>query len=203
MIGKKKSHNKSRDGTAGKVIRGITGDLKSLPGKAKEKTGGLDLPHKAKMSVPYVIAGYYFDKVSFVFRHMKGSGIQRLLKTMGKLNIALKNPLPSLNIRDILAGIAGAVLLRLIVYVRAKNARKFRQGREYGSARWGTRKDILPFMDPVFENNIILTQTERLTMARIVKNPKYGRNKNVIVIGGSGSGKTRFYVKPRAPVRAA
>ena len=193
----RKNSNKIRDGTAGKVIGGIIGDLKSIPGKAMQEAGRLDIAHKAKMSVPYVIAGYYFDKVSFVFRHMKGSGIQRLLKTMGKLDAALKNPLPSINIRDILAGITGAAILKAIVYVRAKNAKKFRQGKEYGSARWGTRKDILPFMDPVFENNIILTQTERLTMARIVKDPKYGRNKNVIVIGGSGSGKTRFYVKPQ------
>ena len=132
----RKNSNKIRDGTAGKMIAGIIGDLKSLQGKAMQEAGRLDIVHKAKMSVPYVIAGYYFDKVSFVFRHMKGSGIQRLLKIMGKLDAALKNPLPSINIWDILAGITGAAILKAIVYVRAKNAKKFRQGKEYGSARW-------------------------------------------------------------------
>ena len=92
--------------------------------------------------------------------------------------------------------------LKLFVYYKGKNAKKYRQGVEYGSARWGTAKDIEPLIDPVFEKNIILTQTERLTMNSRPKQPKYARNKNVIVIGGSGSGKTRFYVKPRAPVRA-
>ena len=89
-----------------------------------------------------------------------------------------------------------ALIFRLILYYKAKNAKKFRHGEEYGSARWGNRKDIEPFEDPVFENNIILTETERLTMNSRPKDPKYARNKNVIVIGGSGSGKTRFYVKP-------
>ena len=132
----RKNSNKIRDGTAGKMIAGIIGDLKSIPGKAMQEAGRLDMAHKAKMSVPYVIAGYYFDKVSFVFRHMKGSGIQRIFKTMGKLGTVLKNPLPSLNVRDVITGIAGAMLLRAIIYVRAKNAKKFRQGKEYGSARW-------------------------------------------------------------------
>ena len=104
--------------------------------------------------------------------------------------------LPSLVFSDIGVGLAGAVLLKGIVYVKGKNAKKFRQGVEYGSARWGTAKDIAPFMDSVFENNIILTQTERLTMNSRPKKPKYARNKNVMIIGGSGSGKTRFYVKP-------
>ena len=110
--------------------------------------------------------------------------------------------LPSPVFSDIGVGLAGAVLLKGIVYVKGKNAKKFRQGVEYGSARWGTAKDIAPFMDSVFENNIILTQTERLTMNSRPKQPKYARNKNILVIGGSGSGKTRFFVKPSAPVRA-
>ena len=93
--------------------------------------------------------------------------------------------------------VAGAALVKLAVYLKGKNAKKYRQGVEYGSARWGTPKDIAPFIDPVFENNILLTQTERLTMNSRPKLPKYARNKNVIVIGGSGSGKTRFYVKPQ------
>ena len=99
-------------------------------------------------------------------------------------------------------GLAGAVLLKGIVYVKGKNAKKFRQGVEYGSARWGTREDIAPYVDPVFQNNVILTKTESLTMNSRPKNPKTARNKNVLVIGGSGSGKTRFWLKPSAPVRA-
>ena len=97
---------------------------------------------------------------------------------------------------ELLVGITGAVAVKLMVYMKGKNAKKFRQGVEYGSARWGTAKDIAPFIDPEFENNIQLTMTERLTMNGRPKNPKFARNKNVIVIGGSGSGKTRFYVKP-------
>lgn len=97
---------------------------------------------------------------------------------------------------ELLVGLTGAVGVKLMVYLKGKNAKKFRQGVEYGSARWGTAKDIAPFIDPIFENNILLTMTERLTMNGRPKNPKFARNKNVIVIGGSGSGKTRFYVKP-------
>ena len=100
---------------------------------------------------------------------------------------------------ELLVGITGAVAVKLLVYMKGKNAKKFRQGVEYGSARWGTAKDIAPFIDPVFENNILLTMTERLTMNGRPKNPKFARNKNVIVIGGSGSGKTRFYVKRCKP----
>ena len=95
-----------------------------------------------------------------------------------------------------------AVLLRLVVWSKIKNAKKYRHGEEYGTARWGTAKDIEPYVDPVFENNLLLTQTERLMMSGRPKQPKYARNKNVLVIGGSGSGKTRFYLKPSAPVRA-
>jgi hypothetical protein len=97
---------------------------------------------------------------------------------------------------DLCVGVVGAVAVRLIVYSKGKNAKKYRKGEEYGSARWGTAKDIAPYIDPKFENNILLTQTERLTMTGRPKDPKTARNKNVLVIGGSGSGKTRFYVKP-------
>ena len=103
---------------------------------------------------------------------------------------------PSFHPADLLIGIAGAVIVRLIIYVKGKNAKKYRKGMEYGSARWGTAEDIKPYTDPVFENNIPLTQTERLTMNSRPKQPKYARNKNILVIGGSGSGKTRFFVKP-------
>ena len=101
-----------------------------------------------------------------------------------------------------LVGLCSAGLLRLAVYLKSKNAKKYRKGVEYGSARWGTPADIAPYVDPVFQQNVILTQTERLTMSSRPKIAKYARNKNVLVIGGSGSGKTRFFVKPSAPVRA-
>ena len=104
--------------------------------------------------------------------------------------------MPSVHPLDLLIGIVGAVVIRLIVYVKGKNAKKYRKGAEYGSARWGNAEDIKPYIDPDFQNNIILTQTERLTMNSRPKQPKYARNKNVVVIGGSGSGKTRFFVKP-------
>ena len=116
---------------------------------------------------------------------------------------AFNSLLPSFDPIDLLVGIMAAAAVRLIIYYRHLNVKHYRQGVEYGSARWGTRKDILPYMDKDPEKNVILTQTEGLSMNSRPKNPKYARNKNVIVIGGSGSGKTRFFVKPSAPVRAA
>ena len=122
--------------------------------------------------------------------------VQRLGVMLVNFRLAFLSWLPSIALQDLTVGVLVAGALKLVVYYRSKNAKKFRQGVEYGSARWGNRKDIEPFMDPVFENNVILTETERLTMNSRPKAPKYARNKNVIVIGGSGSGKTRFYVKP-------
>lgn len=119
-----------------------------------------------------------------------------MMAAMEGMDDLFANPLPSVFPRDLLIGIAGGAALRLMVYLKAKNAKKFRQGVEYGSARWGTAKDIEPYVDPVFENNVILTETERLMMSGRPKHPKYARNKNILVIGGSGSGKTRFFVKP-------
>ena len=120
----------------------------------------------------------------------------KLLHLTSGISAAFANPLPSLHPFDLCVGVVGAVAVRLIVYSKGKNAKKYRKGEEYGSARWGTAKDIAPYIDPKFENNILLTQTERLTMTGRPKDPKTARNKNVLVIGGSGSGKTRFYVKP-------
>ena len=118
------------------------------------------------------------------------------METLNYFERAFENPLPSFYYRDMFYGILGGIIVKLIVYYRAKNAKKYRQGVEYGSARWGTEKDIQPYVDPVFEENIILTETERLMMSGRPKEPKYARNKNILVIGGSGSGKTRFFVKP-------
>jgi type IV secretion system protein VirD4 len=120
----------------------------------------------------------------------------KLLHLGDGFSAAFSSIAPSFHPADLLIGIAGAVIVRLIIYVKGKNAKKYRKGMEYGSARWGTAEDIKPYTDPVFENNIPLTQTERLTMNSRPKQPKYARNKNILVIGGSGSGKTRFFVKP-------
>ena len=109
-------------------------------------------------------------------------------------SLAFESAAPSFHLFDLAVGVAGAVALRLMVYCKSKNAKKYRRGVEYGSARWGGPKDIAPYIDPVFDNNILLTQTERLTMNNRPKDPKTARNKNVLVIGGSGSGKTRFFV---------
>ena len=149
------------------------------------------------MNIPYVLAFYFADNVAFAFRSAAGSDLLATLSAgMSNLSAAFANPLPSFHITDLLIGAAAALLLKLLVYVKAKNRKKFRQGIEYGSARWGTSEDIKPYIEPLFRNNVILTQTERLTMDSRPKQPKYARNKNVMVIGGSGSGKTRFYVKP-------
>ena len=149
------------------------------------------------LNFPYLIIFYLVEKSAWLYRHCVGdSVVDKLYALFLNFNLAFAKPLPSFHPYDLLAGVIGAVAVKGFLYYRSKNAKKFRQGVEYGSARWGTAKDIAPYMDPVFENNIILTQTERLMMSSRPKNPKYARNKNVLVIGGSGSGKTRFYVKP-------
>lgn len=158
----------------------------------------IDVKKMVILNIPYVIFFYLSEKVAWLYRHCIGDSIvEKLGVVFLNFNLAFQNPFPSFHIYDIAAGITCAVALKLFVYCKGKNAKKYRQGVEYGSARWGTAKDIEPFIDPVFEKNIILTQTERLTMNSRPKQPKYARNKNVIVIGGSGSGKTRFYVKPQ------
>lgn len=149
------------------------------------------------LNFPYFIIFYLVDKTVWLFRHCVGDSlIDRVTVLFNNYGLAFSKPLPSLHIYDLLAGVAAALAVKGILYARKKNAKKYRQGVEYGSARWGTEKDIEPYIDPVFENNVILTQTERLMMSSRPKDPKYARNKNVLVIGGSGSGKTRFYVKP-------
>ncbi len=163
----------------------------------------IDIKRLLLTNLPYVLVFYVVNKLAWLYQYCQGNSLlERLSVLILNVSLAFENILPSLRFSDIGVGLAGAVLLKGIVYVKGKNAKKFRQGVEYGSARWGTAKDIAPFMDSAFENNIILTQTERLTMNSRPKKQKYARNKNVMIIGGSGSGKTRFYVKPSAPVRA-
>ena len=180
-----------------KILDGIAKDLKAIPETLKAKTAGVDKKKLILMNLPYILAGYFCDKIAWLWRVSPGSNASdKMMTAMNGLNDLFSNPLPSFFPKDLLIGIAGGVALRLVVYFKAKNAKKFRQGVEYGSARWGNAKDIEPYVDPVFENNVILTETERLMMSGRPKQPKYARNKNILVIGGSGSGKTRFFVKP-------
>ena len=149
------------------------------------------------LNLPYLLFVWLFDKVGAAVRLSPGADASAKLLHLGDgFTAAFSSVAPSFHPADLLIGIAGAVIVRLIIYVKGKNAKKYRKGMEYGSARWGTADDIKPYTDPVFENNIPLTQTERLTMNSRPKQPKYARNKNILVIGGSGSGKTRFFVKP-------
>ena len=149
------------------------------------------------LNLPYLLFVWLFDKVGAAVRLSPGADASAKLLHLGDgFTAAFSSIAPSFHPADLLIGIAGAVIVRLIIYVKGKNAKKYRKGMEYGSARWGTAEDIKPYTDPVFENNIPLTQTERLTMNSRPKQPKYARNKNILVIGGSGSGKTRFFVKP-------
>lgn len=148
-------------------------------------------------NIPYVFIALLATKIAQGYRLTPGVDLsKKLLQFNIGFGRAFVSFLPSFHPIDLLFGIAVAVILRIVIYVRGKNAKKFRKNEEYGSARWGTHEDIAPFIDPKFENNIILTQTERLTMNSRAKNPKNARNKNVLVIGGSGSGKTRFFIKP-------
>ena len=148
-----------------------------------------------KQNIPYLAFFYVGNIFSHHVRtYTGGDVIDKIFQ--GILELNTMSLLPSIHPSDILMGVGVAILIKFIAYTKGKNAKKFRQGKEYGSARWGTTKDIQPYMDEKFQNNILLTQTERLTMNGRPANPKYARNKNVLVIGGSGSGKTRFYVKP-------
>ena len=149
------------------------------------------------LNLPYLLFVYLFDKVGAAIRLSPGADASGKLLQLGTgFAAAFSSIAPSFHPADLLIGIAGAVIVRFAVYFKGKNAKKYRKGMEYGSARWGCAEDIKPYADPVFENNVLLTQTERLTMNSRPKQPKYARNKNILVIGGSGSGKTRFFVKP-------
>ena len=156
-----------------------------------------DLKRILLLNLPYLFFVYLFGKLGQAYRLAAGVGFsEKVLHCLDGFTAAFASAVPSLHPFDLCIGIVGAALMRLAVYMKGKNAKKYRKGMEYGSARWGTAEDIKPYIDPVFDNNIILTQSERLTMSSRPKQPKTARNKNVLVIGGSGSGKTRFYVKP-------
>ncbi|HGA3967797.1 TPA: VirD4-like conjugal transfer protein, CD1115 family [Streptococcus agalactiae] len=171
-----------------KILEAILSDIKNLI--------KIDNPKKFILSnIPY-LSFFYIGNIfsKHINSYVGGDIIDRIM--VGISDIRTLSYIPSLNPRDLLVGISVAATVKLIVYSKGKNKKKYRQGKEYGSARWGESKDIAPYIDPKFENNVLITNTERLTMNSRPKNPKYARNKNVLVIGGSGSGKTRFYVKP-------
>ncbi len=149
------------------------------------------------LNVPYVVIGLIATKLGQGWRLAEGiNASEKVLNLMDGLSAAFQSILPSFHPVDLLVGLIVGAFLRLAVYTKAQNAKKYRKNEEYGSARWGTSEDIRPFTDPVFEKNVILTQTERLMMSSRPKNPAHARNKNVLVVGGSGSGKTRFFLKP-------
>jgi len=147
--------------------------------------------------LPYILLGLAATNFGEAWRLAEGKELgDKILSLMSTIPAAFANPLPSFHPLDILVGICCGAGLRLAVYLKSKNAKKYRHGMEYGSARWGTAKDIEPFMAPKFADNIILTKTERLMMSNRPPDPKNARNKNVLVVGGSGCGKTRFWLKP-------
>ena len=147
--------------------------------------------------LPYLLIALYATKIGQAWRLAEGTdAAYKLLSLMDSLSASFASPLPSFELHDLCIGLLLGAGFRLFIFIKESEKKKYRKGREYGSARWGTPEDIKPFIDPVFANNVILTQTERLTMSSRPKNPAYARNKNVLIIGGSGSGKTRFFVKP-------
>ena len=151
------------------------------------------------LNIPYIVIGLMATNIGEAFRIAGGTNGSEKVQSVildGCFGTAFSNPFPSFHPVDLLVGLAIGGILRLAVYIKSKNAKKFRHNQEYGSARWGTHADIEPYMDPVFANNVILSQTERLTMNNRPAQPKYARNKNTLVVGGSGSGKTRFFIKP-------
>ena len=157
----------------------------------------LHIKKLALPNIPYVFIALFATKLGQAWRLAPGMDFSRkALHLMEGFAAAFQSALPSFHPIDLCVGVAAALLIRLIVYVKGKNAKKFRKNLEYGSARWGKPEDIAPYVDPKFENNVILTQTERLMMSNRPKDPKTARNKNVLVVGGSGSGKTRFFIKP-------
>ena len=157
----------------------------------------LNIKKLVLLNLPYFLLGLFATNLGEAWRLATGADASaKMLSFFSTLPVALGSWWPSLHPLDLLVGLCCGAGLRLAVYLKGKNAKKYRHNVEYGSARWGTHEDIAPYIDPVFQNNVILTQTERLTMSSRPKNPKYARNKNVLVIGGSGSGKTRFWLKP-------
>ena len=155
------------------IVEGIAQDLKSIPDNLKAKVKGTDTKKLLLLNIPYILVGYFCDKVAWLWRVSLGVNVSdKMMAVMNRFDTLFDNPLPSFQPNDLLVGAVCGIALRLVVYYKAKNAKKFRQGVEYGSARWGNAKDIEPYMDSVFENNVLLTQTERLMMSGRPKQPK-------------------------------
>ncbi len=177
---------------------GIPGLLGKLPEAVAERLRLADRRQTMAIGIPCTAVFYLVEKLSWLYRRCPGKLMSdKLYALFLDYPQAFESLVPSFCPKDLVAGLAGAAFFGAVAYLRSKNAKKFRKGVEYGSARWGTPKDIAPFIDPVYDNNILLTKTERLTMDSRPRDLRYARNKNVVVIGGSGSGKTRFYVKPQ------
>ncbi len=180
-----------------KIWNGIKKDLKAIPGRFKGANGKVDVKKLLIQVAPYLLSGYFANKIAYGYRISAGDDFwAKIMALFNDFGRCFKNPFPSIYGMDLLIGVAAGVGFKLLVVYKQKNAKKYRKGEEYGSARWGTEKDIAPFIDPVFEENILLTETERMMLNGRPSNPEFARNKNVMVIGGSGSGKTRFFVKP-------
>ncbi|MBC1560203.1 type IV secretory system conjugative DNA transfer family protein [Listeria booriae] len=156
-----------------------------------------DIKKQVIIHLPYLLIFYLADKLAELYRLILADNVvEKIVLLIGHIDLLFRSYAPSFDIRDLFVAAVTVVLIRLAIYQKSKNVKKYRKGIEYGSARWGTKKDIAPYIDPVFKKNVLLTETERLMMNGRPKEPKYARNKNVLVIGGSGSGKTRFFVKP-------
>ena len=185
-----------------KKFKEIVAAIPRKSGREKEGEGAMNMKQLKKqliLNIPYIVMGLAATNLGEMWRLAVGANASEKVQSIvldGLIAKAFSNPLPSFYPTDLLVGIACGAALRLAVYLKGKNAKKFRHNEEYGSARWGKHADIEPFEDPVFANNVILSQTERITMSSRPKIPKYARNKNVLVVGGSGSGKTRFFIKP-------
>ena len=180
-----------------KIVSGIVNDIKAIPRKFMGANGKVDVKKLLIQVAPYLLAAYAANKIAYGYRISEGTDFwEKIMVLFNDFGRCFHNPFPSFYGMDFFIGIAAGAGFKLLVIYKQKNAKKYRKGAEYGSARWGSEKDIAPFIDPVFEQNILLTETERMMLSGRPSNPEYARNKNVMVIGGSGSGKTRFFVKP-------
>ena len=180
-----------------KIVSGIVNDIKAIPRKFMGANGKVDVKKLLIQVAPYLLAAYAANKIAYGYRISEGTDFwAKIMVLFNDFGRCFHNPFPSFYGMDFFIGIAAGAGFKLLVIYKQKNAKKYRKGAEYGSARWGSEKDIAPFIDPVFEQNILLTETERMMLSGRPSNPEYARNKNVMVIGGSGSGKTRFFVKP-------
>lgn len=180
-----------------KILSKISNDLNQITKDKIDSIRRMDIKKVAMMNFPYFIFIYFFNKIFWLYRISSGdTWVDKVIKFLNQFDQLFVDLTPSFHYKDLLLGIVGSMVVKIIIYYKSKNAKKYRKGQEYGSARWGNEKDIKPFVDPAFENNVILTETESLMMSSRPKLPKNSRNKNILVIGGSGSGKTRFFVKP-------